>query len=158
MIFGDAGQLQQVVVNLITNAQQAIAGDWTTAPGDDNNDGLTLATPMASLSALFQRYQFHQGDVIKVDDGTYNLSSNILLAAAESGITIEGFNDPANPAGKALLNRGNTEAGTAAIRAASTRRRKRARSRAARPAAPRTTPPAYEGAAAMATRTPQACR
>src|SRR4029077_14478666 len=64
-------------------------GDWTTAPGDDNNDGLTPATPMASLSALFQRYQFHQGDVIKVDNGVYSLSTNILIAAGQSGLTIQ---------------------------------------------------------------------
>ena len=69
-----------------------------------NNDGLTPATPMASLSALFQRYQFHQGDVIKVDNGFYSSSTNIVLAAGESGLTIEGFNDPANPAALAVLN------------------------------------------------------
>jgi hypothetical protein len=80
-------------------------GDWTSAPGNDSNDGLTTATPKASIGAILSAYHLNPMDVIKVDAGTYNLSSTIVLGAAASGITIEGNPDPARPT---VLNRGNT--------------------------------------------------
>ena len=44
------------------------------------------------------------GDVIYVDTGTYNLSTNVLLTAVDSGVTIEG---PSSGTG-AVFNRGDT--------------------------------------------------
>ena len=73
-------------------------GDWTTAPGDNANDGLTPATPKASIGGVLAAYHLNPGDVIRVDDGTYNLGVNLVLDATVSGITIEGYNDPAYPA------------------------------------------------------------
>jgi hypothetical protein len=46
------------------------------------------------------------GNIILVDDGTYNLTANILLTAADSGIIIEGFNSSST-----VLSRGNINAG-----------------------------------------------
>src|SRR5262249_25790544 len=44
------------------------AGDvFTTAPGNNANDGKTPATPVASLTGLLSLYQFHPGDTIYVD-------------------------------------------------------------------------------------------
>ena len=47
-------------------------------------------------------YVLQPGNVIMVDQSTYNLSTNLTMVPADSGITIEGV------AGKTILNRGNT--------------------------------------------------
>jgi parallel beta-helix repeat protein len=91
------------------------AGDWTTAVGNDSNDGLTPATPKADIQAILSAYALGAGDIIKVDEGTYNLSTNVLLQAAQSGITIEGYNNAAYPTRAAVLNRGNTNTGQVAV-------------------------------------------
>ena len=57
-------------------------GDWTTAAGDNANDGLTPATPKASIGGVLAAYHLNPGDVIRVDDGTYPLGVNIVLDAA----------------------------------------------------------------------------
>ncbi len=67
------------------------SGDvFTTAPGNNANDGKTASTPMASLAALLSAYTMHPGDIIYVDTGTYNGVRNIVLGPDDSGITIEG--------------------------------------------------------------------
>ena len=97
-------------------------GDWTTAPGDDGNDGLTPATPKASIRALLEAYDLGPGDTIRVDAGTYNLTANILVAPDDSGVTIEGFHTATLDSGadpfaddrslRTVLNRGNTAGGS----------------------------------------------
>ena len=89
------------------------AGDqYTTAVGNNLNDGKTPSTPMASLAALINVYHPGAGDTIYVDNGTYDLSSNIVLTAADSGLTIVG---PTDPGTAAVLNRGNGNSGAYAI-------------------------------------------
>src|SRR6185369_258638 len=56
-----------------------VAGDWTTAAGDNANDGLNAATPKASIGGILAAYQLNAGDVIRVDNGTYNVGVNIVL-------------------------------------------------------------------------------
>jgi len=90
-------------------------GDWTTAAGNDANDGLTPATPKASIRPVLEAYDLNPGDVIRVDDGTYNLSANLVIGNADSGVTIEGYYDEEYPDRRALVNRGNTSAGSYAI-------------------------------------------
>jgi uncharacterized repeat protein (TIGR01451 family) len=82
-------------------------GDWTTATGDDNNDGITPDTPKASIQAVLNSYHPGYGDIIRVDAGTYNLSSSVQIPAADSGVTIVGYNDPAYANRRAVLDRGN---------------------------------------------------
>jgi hypothetical protein len=97
------------------SASTLLSGDWTTAVGNDSNNGLTPATPKADIQAILSAYTLGPGDVIKVDEGTYNLNTNVLLQAAQSGITIEGYSNGAYPTRAAVLNRGNTNGGQAAI-------------------------------------------
>ena len=52
---------------------------WATAPGNDGNSGLDAADPKASISAVLAAYQLGPGDIIRVDAGTYDLSTNIVL-------------------------------------------------------------------------------
>jgi parallel beta-helix repeat protein len=90
------------------------AGDWTTAPGNNANSGLDPAHPKASISAILAAYQLSPGNIIMVDDGTYNLTNNITIPSADSGIIIEGFT---NSSGVLLttLNRQNISAGAYAF-------------------------------------------
>ena len=65
---------------------------------------------MASLSTLLAAYHLTTGDVIHVSAGTYNLSTNVVITADDSGVTIQG---PST--GGAILNRGDTGAAKYAV-------------------------------------------
>jgi hypothetical protein len=80
---------------------------FTTAIGDNGNSGKSPTAPMASLTALLSAYDLDPGDVVHVDAGTYNLLTNIVIAAEDAGVRIEG---PATAA--AVLNRDNAQAGS----------------------------------------------
>ncbi|MFM7205286.1 MAG: NosD domain-containing protein, partial [Planctomycetaceae bacterium] len=92
------------------------AGDFTTAAGNDANDGLDPARPKATISALLAAYDFGPGDLILVDAGTYALGADIQISPDDSGVTIRGFTDPNNASRRAVLDRGNRSSGTSVIR------------------------------------------
>ena len=104
-VFAVTGPINEYFVNDGTNNP---AGDWTTAAGNDANDGLTPATPKASVRGVLQAYDLGPGDLVRVDDGDYPLSQTLLIAPDDSGVRIEGYNEVAFPARRALLDRGNT--------------------------------------------------
>jgi len=83
------------------------AGDEYTpgAVGNDANDGLSPLTPKATIRAIVETYDLEPGNVIFVDTGAYAVTANIVLAAQDSGVTIQG---PVQPGHEAVLNRGNT--------------------------------------------------
>jgi hypothetical protein len=58
---------------------------WATAPGNDASDGLTPATPKASVSAILKAYDLNSGDRVRIDTGTYNLSENIFVGGDDEG-------------------------------------------------------------------------
>ena len=97
------------VTTFYINDSTVAAGDYTTAPGSDANDGLSPATPMATIAALLQTYTLGAGDTILVDNGTYNIAGNIVLTAVNSGLTIKGFT---GSGGSTVINRGNGAAGS----------------------------------------------
>ncbi len=78
-----------------------IPGDNATNPGNDANDGLSWASPKASISGVLNSYTLGPGDIIEVDDGTYDLSTNIVIPSQDNGFSIVGV-------GSAILNRGST--------------------------------------------------
>ncbi len=98
---------EPITVYYVNDGSVNGVGDWTAAPGNDVNDGLTPATPKSSIRAILETYDLEPGDFIRVDDGTYDLGVNIVITAADSGVTIEGYHDPAYPTRSAVLNRGN---------------------------------------------------
>ena len=59
-------------------------GDWTTASGNDCDQGRVSATPKASMPwpPAQRKTNSSPGDVIRVDVGTYNLLTNIVLSPA----------------------------------------------------------------------------
>jgi hypothetical protein len=93
------------------NDGTVLPGDWTTSAGNDANDGLSPATPKASIQSVLAAYHLGSHDVIMVDEGVYNLTTNVTITADDSGVTIVGFNDPAHPTLRAVINRGSTASG-----------------------------------------------
>ena len=64
---------------------------------------------MASLRALLSAYDLDPGDTIYVDTGGYTLLGNIVIAAEDAGVTIQG---PELPGHEAILDRANTSSGS----------------------------------------------
>lgn len=80
------------------------AGDvYCTAPGDAAHDGLTPATPKASLQAILDEYQLEPVDIVYVDSGTYVFGAPPLsITQTDSGwsnqfVTIQGSTNPVAP-------------------------------------------------------------
>jgi hypothetical protein len=58
---------------------------WCTQTGSDSNDGLSPATPVASLQTLLSRYTLGSNDYVFVDAGYYPLTSNLVIGSQHSG-------------------------------------------------------------------------
>ncbi len=97
------------------NDGSVASGDWTTAPGNDANDGLSPATPKASIRAILEAYDLGASDRIRIDSGVYSLSANIIVTDNDSGVVFEGYHESAYPDRVALLNRGSTLSGSYAF-------------------------------------------
>ena len=107
--FNMSGQITSYYVNA-----GATGGEYTTAPGSDLNNGLTPATPKASIQALLASYPLGAGDTIYVDSGNYAVTTNINLTGTNSGTSAS--NDftiigPTAGYAPAVLNRGNLNSG-----------------------------------------------
>jgi Ca2+-binding RTX toxin-like protein len=86
----------------------SLAGDvHTSAVGNNANSGKSADAPMASLAALLAAYDLDAGDVVYVDTGTYDLATNLVLTAEDSGVRIVGAG-----MGVTVLDRGNTTNGS----------------------------------------------
>ena len=86
--------------------------EYTTAAGSNLNHGKAPDQPMASLSALVNAYDLRYGDVIYVDSGDYALIQNLLIGEEDSGITIQG---PQQPENQAIFDRNNSVSGSFGI-------------------------------------------
>ncbi len=64
------------------NDPSTVHDEWATAPGNDLNNGLTPATPKASVQAILQTYDLNAGDRVRIDTGTYNLAEQYLRRTA----------------------------------------------------------------------------
>ena len=96
-------------INLYYVNDGSLVGDeYTVAVGNDANDGLTQATPKASIRAVLEAYDLDAGDTILVDTGAYTLSVNIEITSDDAGAEILG---PILPGHRALIDRANTGAG-----------------------------------------------
>ena len=63
------------------------AGDvYTTAPGNDANDGFLPSTPKASLQALLDSVDLEPGDIVYIDTGVYASNSTITVSILDSGV------------------------------------------------------------------------
>ena len=85
--------------------------EWCTAPGDDANDGLSPATPMATVQAVLDAYDLEPGDAVRIDTGTYNLSANIEVTEEDGGSSEAPVTFVASPYG-VVMDRGSTSSGS----------------------------------------------
>ena len=83
----------------------ATTGDvYCSAAGSDSNDGLTPATPKASLQAVLDGYALTAGSTVYLDTGTYNLASDVTLGSSDGGSTAGNVQLLGSPNGS-VLNR-----------------------------------------------------
>jgi parallel beta-helix repeat protein len=80
---------------------------WCTAPGNDGNDGLTPATPRATVQAILAAYDLEPGDTVRIDTGDYGLSANIAVTSQDQGASGNPVVFEASPYG-VTINRGST--------------------------------------------------
>ncbi|NCC50972.1 MAG: hypothetical protein EOM20_07115, partial [Spartobacteria bacterium] len=84
---------------------------WCTAPGNDANDGLTPATPKATVQAVLDAYDLEPGDMLRIDTGDYGLNANIGVASQDQGATGNPVIFEASPYG-VTFNRNSTAWGS----------------------------------------------
>ncbi|MCC6510307.1 MAG: right-handed parallel beta-helix repeat-containing protein, partial [Pirellulaceae bacterium] len=94
-------QIARAGQNFYINDAYTAADSWTTAPGDDANDGKSPDRPMRTLATLLDAYDLDPNDVVYVDNGTYALLRNVLIQADDAGVRITG-----SATGQATLHRG----------------------------------------------------
>ena len=80
---------------LVPPGMLSTTGDqFTTAPGDNANDGKSPSRPMASLAALLAAYDLDPGDITHVDAGSYAMVRNAVITAQDAGVRIEVTSQP----------------------------------------------------------------
>lgn len=96
----NGGTIPYYVNDPDTNILQDV---YCTAPGNDDNDGLSPATPKASLQSIFDTYELEPEDVVYVDGGTHAVDAPFVqISGADSGwsdlyVTVQGSTNPAAP-------------------------------------------------------------
>jgi len=67
------------------NDDTAEPGDYCTAAGSSDNDGLTPATPKRWLSEILDTYNLEPGDVVYVDSGVYQPGGTETIGDLDAG-------------------------------------------------------------------------
>jgi hypothetical protein len=68
------------------NDTNEVGDVYTTTIGSPLNNGITVSTPVHSVSAIIDRFKLEGGDTVYVDTGYYVLTNNIVLRADDSGV------------------------------------------------------------------------
>ncbi len=92
----------------IENDSYFADNEYTTAPGNNANSGLTPSSPKSSVRAIIESYDLRPGDIIYVDTGYYTISSNIIIGENDYGFTICG---PIQGDDLAIIDHGNQNTG-----------------------------------------------
>ena len=59
---------------------------WCTAVGNDlDNDGKTQDKPKATVQSVLSTYDLEPGDIVRIDTGTYDLTTNITVGDPDDG-------------------------------------------------------------------------
>ena len=75
-----------VVSNYYVNDTSTTNDVYTTVVGNDANNGLSPASPKASLQALLDAVNLQPGDTVFIDTGVYSLSAGVLIDALDGGV------------------------------------------------------------------------
>jgi hypothetical protein len=91
--------LHNAGISYYVNDDTVASGDYCTAPGSGENDGLSAATPKRWLSEILEAYNLEPGDIVYVDSGVYqpeetenigDLDAGEYGGGAGSRVTIQG--------------------------------------------------------------------
>ena len=69
----------------VNDAYDPLNDIYTSAAGDDANDGIDAGRPVASVAEIFNRYELRQGDTVYIDTGAYDVPANVVVAAKHFG-------------------------------------------------------------------------
>ena len=84
-----------ILLLLVVLAGHCFGKDLYVSPyGDDNNDGLTVGTPVLLLSTAFSRSVAN--DTVHMAKGTYSGSGNTDISISKTNITVIGSGTPKN--------------------------------------------------------------
>lgn len=90
----------------------SLLGDvYCTAVGDDGNAGVSRGAPMASISALLERYTLGAGDRVYIDTGVYSSFRATTFTQADSG----GATNPISFVGSTNVAAGGSQFGSRSI-------------------------------------------
>ncbi|MBI5616868.1 MAG: right-handed parallel beta-helix repeat-containing protein, partial [Gammaproteobacteria bacterium] len=90
------------------NDNSTVGDEYTTAIGNDANDGLSPDLPKASIRSVLDTYDLNAGDVVLVDTGRYVIGTNISIAADDTGVEIRGAVGATHAT---IIDRANTNTG-----------------------------------------------
>ena len=76
-------------VLLVWSGEVLATNYYISTSGNNTNDGLSVATPKATLANVFSSYNLTSGDIIYVAAGTYS-EKNITIGNDDEGFTIQG--------------------------------------------------------------------
>lgn len=91
---------------------------YASGPGSDANLGTTPTSPKFTLQSLLNTHDLEPGDIVYIDTGTYNLSSNQTITSLDGGssngfLQLVGSTNLA--AGGTVFNRGSSSASAYAL-------------------------------------------
>jgi subtilisin family serine protease len=87
---------------------------YTTAVGNDSNDGMSSNRPKATVQAILDQYDLSLGDIVHIDTGKYRLQNGILVKAQDGGVARGSVTFKGSWKG-ATLDRGTAASGTSCI-------------------------------------------
>ncbi|HMO98566.1 MAG TPA: right-handed parallel beta-helix repeat-containing protein [Kiritimatiellia bacterium] len=95
------------------NDSNTLGNVYTTVPGSPLNNGITVSTPVHSVSTIIDRFELIGGDVVYVDTGYYPITENIVIRADDAGnedarVHIQGSTN--RLAGGTVIHRSSTNA------------------------------------------------
>lgn len=102
--------LRNDVLTFYVNDGSSSNDVYTSALGNNANDGRTPATPKRDLGALLGAYDLEEGDLVLVDAGVYTNTENVLIwsdgGSPEANLVIRGSTNPA-ALGHTVITRGS---------------------------------------------------
>lgn len=76
---------------------------WCTFWGYDGFSGTTPGDPKATLQSLLQYQDLEPGDIVRIDTGTYEMTTNVTVAAADEGTEQAPVTFEASPYGVSMV-------------------------------------------------------
>ncbi|MCG3149985.1 MAG: hypothetical protein PCFJNLEI_03452 [Verrucomicrobiae bacterium] len=101
---------------LYVNDSSLLDDIWCTVIGNDANDGTATNRPKATIQSALTTHDLQPGDEIRIDTGSFNLTSDIVISAADGGVGANPVLFLGSQLGNGtVLNRGNTNGSTTVI-------------------------------------------